>query len=133
MCFIVTLSQHIHWSHWFNIHIIFSSWIYLIIDTSRNSLPNCEHDTSYRWSQSNLLKVFFVLHGEVLTGFKYNFKNQLPKVFYNKKVVLKTFATFIGKHLCWSLLLIQLQACKPPTLLQRDSNTDVFIWILRNF
>ena len=38
-----------HWSHRFlHIHIIFSSWFYLIIVTSRNSLPNCEHDTSYQ-------------------------------------------------------------------------------------
>ena len=28
-----------------------------------------------------------------------------------KKVVLKNFATFVGKHLCWSLFLIKLQAC----------------------
>ena len=38
-----------HWSHRFpHIHIIFSSWFYLIIVTSRNSLPNCEHDSSYQ-------------------------------------------------------------------------------------
>ena len=50
--------------------------------TSRNDLHNCEHDPSYyERSQSNLVKVFFVLHGEVLTGFKHSFKKQLPKVF----------------------------------------------------
>ena len=31
------------------------------------------------------------------------------EVFYNK-VVLKDFVNFIGKHLCWSLFLIKLQA-----------------------
>ena len=36
-----------------------------------------------------LLKAIFVLHGEILTGFKHEFKKQLPKVFY-KKAVLKT-------------------------------------------
>ena len=36
------------WSHWFYIHIIFCGWFYLIIVTSRNILPNCEHDPSYQ-------------------------------------------------------------------------------------
>ena len=31
--------------------------------------------------QLMLLKTFFVLHGEVLTGFKHSFKKQLPKLF----------------------------------------------------
>ena len=33
----------------------------------------------------------------------------------------------------WSLFLINFQAYKPATLLQRDSNTSVFLWILKNF
>ena len=45
--------------------------------------------------------------------------------------VLKNFAIFTGKHLCWILSLIKLQAFK--LLLKRDSNTDVFLWILQNF
>ena len=43
------------------------------------------------------------------------------------------FAVFTGKHLCWSLILIKLQAWRTTTLLNRDSNTVVFLWILRNF
>ena len=50
-----------------------------------------------------------------------------------KKIVLKYFVIFTGKHLCWSLLLIKLHAWRPPTLLKRDSNTGSFLWILRNF
>ena len=41
--------------------------------------------------------------------------------------VLKNFANLTGKHLCWSRFLIKLQA-RPATLLERDSNTDVFLW-----
>ena len=53
--------------------------------TSRNSLPNCEHDPSYQErSHSNLVKAFFVRHREVLAGFKHSFKMQLPKVFHKK-------------------------------------------------
>ena len=47
--------------------------------------------------------------------------------------VLKNFVIFTGKHLCWSLFLIKLQALRPAALLTRDSNTGVFLWILRNF
>ena len=50
-----------------------------------------------------------------------------------KKAVLKNFAIFIRKSLCWRLFLIYLQAYKAATLLQRDSNTGVFLWILQNF
>ena len=50
-----------------------------------------------------------------------------------KKIVPKNFAIFTGKHLCWSLFLINLQAFRSTALLKRDSNTGVFLWILRNF
>ena len=50
-----------------------------------------------------------------------------------KKGVLKNFANFTGKHLCWSLFLIKFQAFNPGTLLKRDSNTGVFLWSFRNF
>ena len=36
--------------------------------------------------------------------------------------VLKNFANFTGKHLCWSLFLIKLQGWRPSTLSKRDSN-----------
>ena len=47
--------------------------------------------------------------------------------------VLKNFAIFTGKHLCWSLFLIKVQTFRPATLLKRGCNTDVFLGILRNF
>ena len=46
--------------------------------------------------------------------------------------VLKNFAIFTGKHPCWSLFKITLQASKPANLLKRDSNPAVFMWILWN-
>ena len=45
-----------------------------------------------------------------------------------KKCVLENFTLFTGKHLCWSLSLIK----RDSTLLKRDSNTGVFLWLLRN-
>ena len=38
-----------------------------------------------------------------------------------KKVVLKNFANFTGKNLCWSLFLIKLQFQGPATLLKKTS------------
>ena len=49
------------------------------------------------------------------------------------KAVLKNFVIFIEKHLCWSLFLPKLQALRPATLLEKDSNTGVFLWIKGKF
>ena len=57
---------------------------------------------------------------------------QSPQVFY-KKVVLINVRIFAEKHLCWSLFLINLQAWRPATLLKRDPNTGIFLWILPHF
>ena len=50
-----------------------------------------------------------------------------------KTAILKNFAIFTGKHLCRSLFLTKVQAWKSAALLKRDSNTGVFLWILRIF
>ena len=46
-------------------------------------------------------------------------------------VTVQNIATFTGKQLCWSLILIK-KACnwRPSTLLKWDSNAGVFLWIL---
>ena len=57
------------------------------------------------------------------------------KIFFRIDV-LKNFAIFTGRHLCCYVgvpLIIKLQAFSPATQLKRDSNTVVFLWILRNF
>ena len=46
--------------------------------------------------------------------------------------VLKNFAIFTGKHPCWRLFKIKLQAWKPATFLKRDCNPVFFLWILWN-
>ena len=46
--------------------------------------------------------------------------------FSAKQGVLKNFANFTGKHRCWSLFLIKLQA-RSAALLKRDSSTGVFL------
>ena len=46
-------------------------------------------------------------------------QKQPPKCFV-QKVVFENFTRFTGKHLCWGLLLIKLQAWKPATLLKKN-------------
>ena len=41
----------------------------------------------------------------------------------SKLVVLKNFAIFTRKHLCWSLFLIQLQTSSPATILKGNCST----------
>ena len=50
-----------------------------------------------------------------------------------RKSVLKNFAIFTWKHLCWSLFVITLQVFSPATLFRRDSKTGIFLRILGNF
>ena len=49
------------------------------------------------------------------------FQNQPPEVFCEKDV-LKNFASFTGKYLCWSLFLIKMHVFRPVTLLKRDQH-----------
>ena len=59
-------------------------------------------------------------------------RSSRSQIFYKKRV-LTNFAKFTGKHLCWSLFLITLPALRPATLLKRNSNTVVFLWIWEIF
>ena len=59
-----------------------------------------------------------------------NYIDAAPDVFYTK-AVLKNYALFTEKQLCWSLFLIKLQALRSATLLKRDFSTGVFLCILR--
>ena len=52
---------------------------------------------------------------DILSDTTILFKSSQPEMFY-KKTVLKSFAILSEKHLCCSLLLIQLQAFRPATL-----------------
>ena len=72
---------------------------------------------------------------------KYTSCNLITKLLYRsnrsqmffKIGALTNFTIFTRKHLCWSLFLIKWQTWPSASLLKRDSNTGVFLWILRNF
>ena len=40
---------------------------------------------------------------------------------------------FYAKKLFWNILQYSQESCRLATLLKRDSNTGVFLWVLRNF
>ena len=61
----------------------------------------------------------FGLTGFLLTPLIRLLQKQPEEVFH-KKAILKNCATFIGKHLCWSLSLTKLQPFSPATLLKRE-------------
>ena len=87
------------------------------------------------WSKLDWLPITYLLNlfiGFLTTSYLWLcylnctvWKKQPPKVFCKKKSVLKNLAIFTGKNLCWSLLLIRLQAFKRATLFKRDLNTGV--------
>ena len=47
--------------------------------------------------------------------------------------VLKNFANFTGKHICWSLFFNKVAGLGLQLYQKRDSNTGVFMWNLLNF
>ena len=49
-----------------------------------------------------------------------------------QKGVPENLRNCTGKHLCWSLILIKLQAFRPAFLFERNSNTVVFLSNLQN-
>ena len=89
-------------------------WRYAI-----NEYSCAKHQHAYTWSGY----VELVFFGPI----KY-----MKQPFF-KVDVLKNFAIFTGKHLFWSLFLIELLAVRPATLLKRYSNTGFFLWMVRNF
>ena len=84
-------------------------------------------------------KYLKLLFSEVSTGYRKRHEVGLQTLKSNRSQmffrigVLKNFAIFKGKQLSWSLFLIKSQTSKPANLLKRDSNSGVFLWILRNF
>ena len=61
-----------------------------------------------------------------LEFYLYTFSRSSHWICSVKKGVLKIFAIFTGKHLCWSLFFIMMHAFRLATFLQRDFSTGVF-------
>ena len=86
------------------------------------------------WIQClNRLNNLQVIKINVLFKFVFTLFRSSHRRWFIKKAVLKNFAIFTWKHLCWSLFLRKLQAFRSATLLERDSNTNVLLSLLRKF
>ena len=72
-----------------------------------------------KYHQNKWQRDLFQLH---LLNIKSSHQQMFPKI-----SVLKNFANFTVKYLCWSHFLIKQQVLRTATLLKRDSNTGVFL------
>ena len=99
---------------------IFGRFSTLCIKGSRG--PHNIFWNNARWSKNSWMQTSLKCYAWGLVPYFY--RSSRLKMFY-KIVVLKNFAIFTGKHLCWSLFFIKLQIWKPATLSKRDSNTGV--------
>ena len=59
------------------------------------------------------------------------YQNMKKKYFIVYPTQKQMFADVLQNR-CWSLCLIKLQSWRPASLLKRDCNKGVFLWILRN-
>ena len=82
-----------------------------------NLCGNCAFPQNFRTRKLGEITVFYAEFQKIFILF---FKSSRPEVFC-KKVILKKFAKFTGKHL------------RAAALFKRDPNTGVFLWLLRNF
>ena len=84
------------------------------------------------WRRPNELRAETIPWEKILTVKSRNGRNSCSQILM-KISVIKNFAVFTGKHLCWSLFLWKLQVLKRASPLKGNSNTGVFLWILQNF
>ena len=102
--------------------------------TNFSRILTCYLTQSYLLKKKNLLS----LRHWCFPGKFRNFleEQKQPLQVLCKNDVLKNFAIFAELRLCWKLFkikLLQAAAFSTAALLKRDSNTCVFLWILRNF
>ena len=82
-------------------------------------------------SQSRKFEKLISIHLNTPPPHPFTFRSSHQRC--STKAAPKNLAIFTTrKHLWWSLFLIKLQTLRPGTLLKRDSNTGVFLWILQN-
>ena len=63
----------------------------------------------------------------------FSFAQKQPAEVFSEKRCSRKFRDIHRKNLCWSLFLVKLQTFRPSTLVRRDFNIGIFLWVLRNF
>ena len=100
----------------------YSMMLTAIAEVSKNGIFAKRCITYTLWKQ--IFKKNFLLWGEAMPLIicqKQSFADAL------QKGVLKNFTNFAGKYLCWSFILMKLQAWRLANLLKGDSNTGFFL------
>ena len=91
--------------------------------------------TALSWNECiiMLLIIHWLLCIDYLWLYTYNSDTTAGAEFISShRSVLKNFANFTEKHLCWGLLFTKLLTFRAATLLKKGPNTGVFLWNLRN-
>ena len=100
----------------------YSMMLTAIAEVSKNGIFAKRCITYTLWKQ--IFKKNILLWGEAMPLIicqKQSFADAL------QKGVLKNFTNFAGKYLCWSFILMKLQAWRLANLLKGDSNTGFFL------
>ena len=106
-------------------------WINRLIDKTQYHINHashlklsCSRDIE-RWAVNKVkfyLRIFHFIH---LCS-----QRSSPPWVFRKEGVLKNFARLTGQHLCRGLFFINVSGFRPATLLKRDSDAGIFLWIL---
>ena len=78
------------------------------------------------------LKQLLTIQQTVNSAVYLNFHRGSCTQMFFKTSVFKNFAIFIGKHLCWGILFNKVADLEACNFIKRDSDTGVFLWMLRN-
>ena len=80
--------------------------------------------TSCYWSYIDFYT--FITYNYILTDTRNSDTAAEVEFISSPRGVLKNFANFTRKHLCWSLVFTKLQAFRTATLLKKDSEEHLF-------
>ena len=83
----------------------------------------------YKWQKCRIIRINLSSKVQCFCGSYRSSRSQM----FLKICVLKNFAKFTGKRLCWSLFLMMLQAWRAATLLKRKKNSSISVLLFFNF
>ena len=107
---------------------------------SKNSIIIEVKNKKYKWELYIGALTIFIYNTRALRSNKVSLltlqeKKKVHRRCSGRKGVLRNFRKFTGKHLCQILFFNKVAGLRLQLFLnyKRDSGTDVFLWILRNF
>ena len=109
-------------------------WSLFSIKSNTDSQEFSTKKMQCNWNNFLTFSILFsqISRMEFILMDKWNYRSSHPEVFC-KTGVLRNYAIFTRKHLCLSLFFNKVADWNLQFYKKRDSNTGVFLWILRNF